>query len=180
MVAYVVALVVTLTILTGFSGCLSGHFSFSVLANHDNLKSVLECSPLMMSKWKHDHPSDTEDETLVGLTSEDEAEGVDWCEGVTRQWWVMQGPEPESRPEATAAPTGSKVLIKKRALLHVKQQVSTLMCGEDLPEGALARETAEVPYQLPAVARGATNCPVCERKFITHHCLMKHMGIHHG
>ena len=57
---------------------------FSVLANHDNLKSILECSQLMMSKWKHDHPSDTEDETLVGLTSEDEAEGMDWCEGVAR------------------------------------------------------------------------------------------------
>ena len=39
-------------------------------------------------------------------------------------------------------------------------------------------ETAEVSYQLPAVARGATNCHVCERKFITHHCLMKHMGVH--
>ena len=59
-----------------------------------------------------------------------------------------------------------------------KQQVSALMHGEDLPEGALARETAEVSYQLPAVARGATNCPVCKRKFITHHCLMKHMGVH--
>ena len=79
-----VTLVVALTILTGFSVHLSGHFSFPVLANHDNLKSILECSQLMMSKWKHDHPSDTEDETLVGLTSEDEAEGMDWCEGVAR------------------------------------------------------------------------------------------------
>ena len=40
MVAYVVALVVTLTILTGFSGHLSGHFSFSVLTDHDNIKSI--------------------------------------------------------------------------------------------------------------------------------------------
>ena len=55
-----------------------------MLADHDNLKSILECSQLMMSKWKRDHPSDTEDETLVGLTSEDEAEGMDWCEGVAR------------------------------------------------------------------------------------------------
>ena len=46
-------------------------------ANHDNLKSILEGSQLMMSKWKHDHTLDTEDETLVGLTSEDEAEGMD-------------------------------------------------------------------------------------------------------
>ena len=75
---------VTLPILTVFSGCLSGCFSLSVLADHDNLKSILKCSQLMMSKWKHDHPSDTEDETLVGLMSKDEAEGMDWCEGVAR------------------------------------------------------------------------------------------------
>ena len=56
----------------------------SVLANCGNLKSILECSQLIISKWKHDHPLDTEDETLVGLTSEDEAEGMDWCEGVAR------------------------------------------------------------------------------------------------
>ena len=92
----------------------------------------------------------------------------------------MQGPEPEPGPGATAAPTGGKVLVKKRALLCVKQQVSTLMHGEDLPEGALARETAEVTYQLPTVARDATECPMCERKFITHHHLMKHMGVHCG
>ena len=92
----------------------------------------------------------------------------------------MQGPEPEPGPGATAAPTGGKVLVKKRALLHVKQQVSALMCGEDLPEGTLAREPAEVPYQLPAIARDTTECSMCERKFITHHCLMKHMGVHCG
>ena len=55
-----------------------------MLADHDNLKSILECSQLMMSKWKHDHPSDTEDETLVSLMYEDEAEGMDWCERVAR------------------------------------------------------------------------------------------------
>ena len=73
---------VALPILTVFSG----HFSsfFSVLADCDNLKSILKCSQLMISKWKHDHPLETEDETLVGLMSEDEAEGMDWCEGVAR------------------------------------------------------------------------------------------------
>ena len=39
---------------------------------------------LSISKWKHNHPSDTKDETLVGLRSEDEAEGMGWCEGVAR------------------------------------------------------------------------------------------------
>ena len=39
---------------------------------------------------------------------------------------------------------------------------------------------AEVLYQLPAVERDATVCPVCERELSNHHKLMKHMGVHHG
>ena len=60
----------------------------------------------------------------------------------------------------------------------LNSRYSALMHGEDLPEGALARETAEVPYQLPAIARDATECPMCGRKFMTHDHLMKHMGVH--
>ena len=33
----------------------------------------------------------------------------------------------------------------------MKQQVSALLRGEDLPEGAQAREIAEVPYEVPVV-----------------------------
>ena len=51
-------------------------FLISVLANEDLLKLVLECSDLVVSMWKRDHPSDTEDKVLVGLSSEDEAEGL--------------------------------------------------------------------------------------------------------
>ena len=36
----------------------------------------------------------------------------------------------------------------------MKQQVLALLWGEDLPEGAQAREVAEVPYEVPSVPRG--------------------------
>ena len=58
--------------------------SFTVLADVNLVKSVLECSLLKVSRWKVEHPSDTEDETLVGLSSEDEAEGLDAIPGVAR------------------------------------------------------------------------------------------------
>ena len=77
-------------------------------------------------------------------------------------------------------PSADEVLVKKRALKQVKQQVSALLHGEDLPEGAQAREVAEVPYQLLAVSRKAKDCPVCQQSFKTHHRLMKHMGVHRG
>ena len=73
-----------------------------------------------------------------------------------------------------------EVVVKKRALKWVKQQVSALLHGEDLPEGAQAREVAEVLYQIPAVSRDRKDCPVYQKSFKTHHHLMVHMGVHHG
>ena len=77
-------------------------------------------------------------------------------------------------------PAGDDVVVKKRALKWVKQQVSALLHGEDLPEGAEAREVAEVPYQIPAVPGEAKDCPVCQQSFVTHHRLMVHMGCTKG
>ena len=139
---------------------------------------MLECSISKVSRWKVEHPSDTEDETLVRLSSEDEAEGLDAIPGVAR--WRSGGPAvvPGSPVHHPAAE--DEVLVKKRALKWVKQQVLALLRGEDLPKGAQAREVAEVPYQIPAVARERKDCPVCQRSFKTHHCLMVHMGVHWG
>ena len=62
----------------------------------------------------------------------------------------------------------------------MKQQVSALLWGEDLPGGDQAREIAEVPYEVPVVPRGETSCPVCKQVFKTHHRVQVHMGIHQG
>ena len=77
-------------------------------------------------------------------------------------------------------PSEDEVVVKKRALLRLKQQVSAVLRGEDLPEGAQACELAEVPYQVPSVAQDATQCPVCQKSYPNHHKLMKHMGVHRG
>ena len=148
------------------------------MADEDNVKDILLTSPLMVSWYRTEHPSDTEDEGDVGLLSEDEAEGLDPEAGVV---WRGQASR-VGRPEGvTPTPVGEdEVLVKKWALRRVKQQVSSLLRGEDLPEGAEAHEVAEVPYQLPAVGRDATVCPVCERELPSHHKLMKHMEVHHG
>ena len=58
-------------------------------------------------------------------------------------------------------PAADEVVMKKRDLKWVKQQVSALLHGEDLPEGAQAQEVAEVLYQIAAVVRDAKVCPVC-------------------
>ena len=161
-----------------------GIFSLiSVLADRDLLKSVLECSELVTSLWKHGHPSDTEEDPAVGLSSEDEAAGLEPEPGVARH--RFGGPTPVGAPAPAEVPpkvhpAEDEVVVKKRALKWVKQQVSALLHGEDLPEGAQAREVAEVPYQIPAVPREAKDCPVCQQSFKTHHHLMVHMGVHRG
>ena len=149
------------------------------MAGADLLKSVLECCDLVVSRWKTEHLSDTKDDNLVGLSSEDEAEGLAPTHGVARQGPGVPAPaEVPASPEHH--PADNKVIVKKRALKWVKQQVSALLSGEDLPEGAQAREVTEVPYQIPAVARERKDCPVCQKSFKTHHWLLVHMGVHCG
>ena len=124
------------------------------------------------------HPSDTEDRLEVGLSSEDEAEGLPADPGRAHRGIVTgPAPAPATAPESTG---GDKVVVKKRSLRRVKQQVSMLLREEDLPEGAQAREVAEVPYQLPPVSRDAKECSICQQVFKTHHRLMCHMGVHRG
>ena len=92
-------------------------FLISVLADEDLLKSVLECSELMVSRWKVDHPSDTEEDITVRLSSEDEVEGLAASPGVAR--CSFSGPAAAPR-EVPAAPephlTEDEVVVKKKAL----------------------------------------------------------------
>ena len=126
------------------------------------------------TKWNH--PLDTEDGHEVGLSSEDEVEGLPEDPGMACRE-VITGPAPAPAPEPRRE---DEVVVKKRALKRVKQQVGALLRGEDLLEGTQAREVAEVPYQLPPVPRDAKECPICQQVFKTHHRLMCHMGVHRG
>ena len=59
--------------------------SISVVADTDNIKDVLEVievSGLMVIWWKQAHPSDTEDEANVSLTSKDKVEEREHQPGV--------------------------------------------------------------------------------------------------
>ena len=137
---------------------------------------------LKVSQWKVQHPSDTEDKQAIGLTSEDEAESLEAAPGVARCHFGGP-PIPEAQPAPALpehCPADDEVVVKKRALKCVKQQVLALLHGEDLPEGAQAREVTEVPYEVLAVPRGEMTCPVCRQVFKMHHHVTIHMGIHRG
>ena len=66
-----------------------------------------ECSPLKASPWKDHHLLDTEDEVAVGLSSEDEAEGLDAVTGVSHHSFSGPAREPLATDmSCTSASTG--------------------------------------------------------------------------
>ena len=195
-------LLVTLHMLT-FPGHITGHVVlFAVKADEDLSKYVLECSRLSCTLWKHHFPQDTEDEAAVGISSEDEADGMPLVDHQVRRV-VRPTPAAPTPPAAavgsaatisTAAtasmgtstdapqgPTPDEVVVEKSALLTMKRQVAALIRGEELPAGqAGARGTSEVPYQVPAIGREDTQCPVCHLSFKTPYHLRQRMDVHWG
>ena len=124
-------------------------------------------------------PADTEDEALVGISSEDEAEDLDLDPAITH-WVVRQGaPAPiagtsgvlsaeERLTAAVTGPTPEEVIVKKAALVTVQKQMAALVRGEDLPASQPgAREVQDMPYVVLAVGGEDTKCPICHLVFTT-------------
>ena len=103
-----------------------------------------------------DHPSNTEDDITVGMSSKDEVEGLAASPRVARHSFSGSAAAPTEVPALSEPhPAEDEVVVKKRALKWVKQQVSALLHGEDLLKGFQARQVAKVPHQIPAVPREA-------------------------
>ena len=131
--------------------------------------------------FKHKCLVDTEDEALVGISSEDEAEDLDLDPSIACQAIRQDAPAPTERtsavPSAAAGsaaavagptPGPDEVIVKKAALVTMQEQMAALVRGEDLP--ALqpgAREVQDVPYIVTVVGREDTKCPVCHLVFKT-------------
>ena len=106
----------------------------SVCADEDLEKYVLETLKLCCTMFKLKCPADTEDEALVGISSEDEAEDMDLDPAITC-WAVRQAPvlivgtsgvlsaEMMSMAAATGpVPGPEEVIMKKAALVTVQNR----------------------------------------------------------
>ena len=157
-------------------------------ADEDLEKYVLETLKLCCTVFKLKCPADTEDEALVGISSEDEAEDMDLDPAITHQA-VRQAPvlivgtsgvlsvEMMSIP----IPGPEEVIMKKAALVTVHKQMAALVRGEDLPASQPgAREVQDVPYVVLAVGGEDTKCPICHLVFMTPYQLRQHMDVHTG
>ena len=68
-----------------------------VRANRELAKDVLTCRPFENSMYKSQHPDDTDDLDVVGMSSEDEAEGMGDILGICRA--TTRPPRPSSTAE---------------------------------------------------------------------------------
>ena len=117
-------------------------------AGEDHNKYVLECSRLGHMLWKHQFPEDAEDEAAVGISSEDQVDGmplVDHQERrAVRPTPAASVPPPSAAGSAATASTAAtasmgtstdapqgpapgEVVVKKSALLTMKRQMTALI-----------------------------------------------------
>ena len=144
--------------------------------------------------FKHKCPADTEDEALVGISSEDEAEDLDLDPAIAH-WAVRQDasapitgtsgvPSAEVRSMAAAVgptPGPEEEIMKKAALVTVQKQMAALVWGEDLLASQPgAREVQDVPHVVLVVGGEDTKCPICHLVFKTPYQLKEHMDFHRG
>ena len=177
------------TLLVSLYGRLTSHFTLhSVCSDEDLEKYLLETLKLCCTMFKLKCPADTEDEALVGISSEDEAEDMDLDLAIAHRT-VRQAPAPivgtsevlSAEVRSMAAATGlipgpEEVIMKKAVLVTVQKQMAALVRGEDL----LAREVQDVPYVVPVVGGEDTKCPICHLVFMTSYRLREHMDVHRG
>ena len=143
---------VTLWDMLIFSGSITGHVVLiTVKADEDLNKYVLECSRLGHMLWKHHFPQDMEDKAAIGISSEDEVDGMPLVDHQARR--VVRptpavpilpraAPAAAARSAATAStsmsmdvpqgPVPDEVVVKKSALLSMKRQMAALIHGEEV------------------------------------------------
>ena len=148
--------------------------------------------------WKHHFPQDTEDEAAIGISSEDEVDGMPLVDHQVRRA-VRPTPAvpvpPRAAPPAAAGsaatvstgmsmdvpqgPVLDEVVVKKLALVRMKRQVTADPCGRSCQQvRQVLGDTPEVPYQVPTIGREDTQCPICHLSFKTLYHLRKHMDVH--
>ena len=125
-----------------------------VRANRELVKDVLTCRPLENSVYKSRHPDDTDDPDAVGMSSEDEAEGMGDILGVSRR---LNKPPPAGPllPEPPVLEEEGMIKVPK----DLKRAQGIL---KDILGGRKVHATwEEVPFEVPEVQAGDTNCELC-------------------
>ena len=144
----------------------------------------------MPSLYKSRHPEDTDEPNDVGGNSEDEVEGMEEVLGVTRRLYKPSLAQPSLAQPSPAQPSPEQpspeapkdrdtIRVPRRDLKRVAKLLQDLSAGKKvkLPVSA-SRE--EVPFTVPDVMAGETDCALCHQAFKSTRSLQRHMKTHTG
>ena len=149
------------------------------------MKDVLTCHLLVPSLYKSRHPDDTDEPNDVGGSSEDEAEGMEEVLGVTRRLYKPLPAQPSlaqpspAQPSPEAPEDRDTLRIPRKDLKRAAKLLQDLSAGKKikLPVSA-SRE--EVPFTVPDVMAGETDCALCHQTFKCTRSLRRHIKTHTG
>ena len=149
-----------------------------VQAKKELVKDVLTCRTLESSMYKSHHPDDADDPDVVGMSSEDEAEGMKDILGVSRRLNKPPpaGPSPPELPDAEEEEGMIKVL--KKDLKRAQGILKDILAGRKVDATGATWE--DVPFEVTEVQAGDTNCELCHQSFKSTHSLHHHMKTHTG
>ena len=153
----------------------------SVKADTNFVKDVLMCCPLEPSTHKSWFSDDTDEPNDVGESSEDEAEDLEEILGVTRRLHKPSPAQSPSRPEpAHPDPEDEEtVRVPKKDLKWAAKLLKDLSAGKKVKIPASASRD-EVPFDVPDVKAGETNCTLFHQSFKNTRSLRHHMKTHTG
>ena len=163
----------------------------SVRANRELVKDVLTCQPLVTSTYKERHPDDTDDPGAVGVSSEDEAEGMGEVLGISRR---LQKPVPSpaesstaklgsatpSDPATPAVPEEEGIIrVKRKDLRRAEGILKDILAGKRVRMSTGA-SCQDVPFEVPIIQPGERDCQLCRQSFKSTRSLKHHMKTHTG
>ena len=173
--------------------------SFSV-QQRDLVKDITVCADVLMSKYKTRHPDDTDEPQDVGLSSDDEATGMEEYVGIARRL-TLPKPSlggPSGAPGKPSATTGSvcpasplpegfmklgpdEIVINKCVLQSIKRGADLALKGK-LPASfaSFTATSGDLPFEVPQPLKHATHCDSCRRDFPTSKALRRHLRMHRG
>ena len=170
----------------------TGHLHYiSVRANRELVKDVLTCQPLVTSTYKERHPEDTDDPGAVGVSSEDEAEGMGEVLGISRR---LQKPEPSPAESSTvklgsatpsdlatpAVPEEEGIIrVKRKDLRRAEGILKDILAGRRV-RMSMGASCQDVPFEVPIIQPGERDCQLCHQSFKSTRSLKHHMKTHTG
>ena len=173
--------------------------SVVVPIDEENKCMVLNIHDIRVSRHKDAHPEDSDGPEDIGLSSEEEAEGMEENISIARKYHQGPGPAPTPAappaPRATSTDTGTSTTDPEVATLQVPvaalQQVQEMIgkiLGGEAPAAGLFQHAPQpsagtdqgAPFSIPKPKRGEKKCSVCQRAFWSTTSLRQHVKTHTG